>query len=161
MNADVALQSIVLALITGLGPVLAIVLTGRQRRRETVETWQRQDEVARLQKQEAAAQRASQQEIISESHRTGETVEVVHGLVNDTLTRTKQQTLIHARGERATVLVNIELLRELGRNEAADTLAEQLARMDHDIAAAEQELADRAVQAENVAPVIESLKAGR
>lgn len=143
------LQTVLLALITGSGPVLAIWLTGRQRREEALATWGRQDAVAAAVRQESAAQRKSQQAIAEEAHSTSVRLDLVHKLVNNTLTMEKERALLLTRRSIRGAQVNKALLVELGRDREAAEIGIDIEEMVDEINQLEAELADRARQVES------------
>jgi hypothetical protein len=156
---NVALQSLLLALITSAGPVLAIWLTGRQRRRETIETWERTDRVAAAARVEAEAQRRSQALIAEEAHSTSVRLDLVHKLVNNTLTVEKERAMLLMRQSLAGARVNMVLLHELGRHDEAERVAVEVSQLEHSIVELSGELSDRARQVASAAPEIEETEA--
>lgn len=155
MDASAAVTTIIVALFASVGPVLVVVLTGRQRRQETLETWARQDQVAETARVEAEAQRMSQQLIADEAHRTSVRLDIVHTLVNNTLTVEKERALLLSRQSLATLRVSIALMHELDRHDEAERVAVEIHKLEEAIISLEDELADRARQIQIAAPDIQ------
>lgn len=143
MNA--LLAAIFGGVIGALAPVLLIRANGRERRKDQIQTWKRDDKVAEQAAEAARLLLAAQRESIARTDEVAEHVaasqsateakleanaaklEVIHKLVNSTLTAALLASLDASRGELVAVLKMADLQRAHGSGPSEDELASILA----------------------------------
>jgi hypothetical protein len=129
-------NTLAIALVVAvIGPVILSLLTGRQRRREKILDWAREDEVARKAAQVAQDLRDSQRS-------TDFQLERIHTLVNSNMTAQMEDSLASKKAELAALLEVADLKRAAGV-EPSSTALSTINLIKSDIARKEAELADR------------------
>ena len=103
-------------IVAVIGPALLSWLTGRQRRAERREDYERQDAVAA--KVEEAAQAAA-----DAAASTGEQLQQIHTLVNSNMTAEMQARLVATQGQLVLMRRVLELNEEAGQRPTQDELA--------------------------------------
>lgn len=144
MNAAVVI--IVALFASTIGPVTLAHLTGKQRMKEKIEDWRRQDEVARradevahqlLEKQnETAAKTTEAAELLVENNKvvaktarvTNEKLDVIHTLVNSNMTAALQAELDATQAQAVLMREVLQLREDQGKepNEEALSVLEAL-----------------------------------
>jgi hypothetical protein len=129
-------NTLAIALVVAvIGPVILSLLTGRQRRREKILDWAREDEVARKAAQVAQDLRDSQRS-------TDFQLERIHTLVNSNMTAQMEDSLASKKAELAALLEVADLKKAAGQKPSEVALT-TIRLIRSDIARKEAELADR------------------
>ena len=142
--------AVIAAVTSGtISPLLLSMLTNRQRRRDKLEDWARQDAVAAQAAAAAELLLAANERVASGTKVTNDKLDVIHTLVNSSMTAAVQAEHDATVRELAMMREVVALHRAAGREVSGESLA-AIAATESKIAELKTTLADRLAQSKIV-----------